>query len=251
MLKYLIIILLLFIFYMLTSFESFTNDYNVNYYVIHMKDNINKKENILKNQTKLGHEIKIFDAIVGKNVDMNNLQIFDNNLVNNFNYTYIGEVGCYLSHFMLVKSLIDKPNGYTVIFEDDLKIISDNLQDDIQKALMLLNDNFDVLYLGNENNNHGKHYNDNIYYIDKDTNLWGLHAYIINNKNAKKIYNKLLNMNLEIDNKYKMLFDNHELNGFVLYPNLVTQQITLDSDIKPKFNYYKTKSYIYLSNLFV
>jgi glycosyl transferase family 25 len=249
MLKYFIIMLLIIILYTYINIDSFTNTFNIDYYVIHMKNNISKKENIMINQTKLNHQINIFDAIVGKNVDLNYLQIFDSNLVNNFKYTYIGEVGCYLSHMMLVKSLINKKDGYTVIFEDDFKIISDNLQDDIQNALTLLNDNFDILYLGNLNNNHGKQYKDNIYYIDKVTPLWGLHAYVINNKNAQKIFNKLLNMNLEIDNKYKILFDNNELNGFVLYPNLVTQQITLDSDIKPKFDYYVSKSYIYMSNL--
>jgi glycosyl transferase family 25 len=231
MLKFFIIILLLLILYMLNCFDSFTNTFNIDYYVIHMKDNIIKKENIMINQTKLNHQINIFDAIIGKDIDLNNLQIFDNKLVKNYNYTYPGEIGCYLSHLMLIKSLIGKTNGYTVIFEDDFKIINDNLQDNIQNALTLLNDNFDMLYLGNLNNNHNEQYKDNIYYIDNKKPLWGTHAYVINNKSAGKIYNKLLNMNLEIDNKYKMLFDNHELNGFVIYPNLVVQN-NIKSDIR-------------------
>jgi GR25 family glycosyltransferase involved in LPS biosynthesis len=54
--------------------------------------------------------------------------------------------------------------------------------------------------------------------------LWGTHAYLINNKNAKKIYNKLLNMDLAIDNKFKKLIDDKELNGLTIYPILVDQE---------------------------
>ena len=224
---FILILIIVLIFIIIDNFcmENFTetkiND--IDYYVIHMEKNKERIPNINENQNKLNQEIKIFDAVVGKNVDLNNLAIYDINLKNNFNYTYIGEIGCYLSHLMLIK-LINKNTGYTVIFEDDFKILSDDLHSDIIHNLDIIDNNFDILVLGNLNNNHSSLYKENIYTIDYFEFLWGTHAYVINNKNAKKIYNALLNMDAAIDNKYKKLFDDKILNSYVLYPILVDQK---------------------------
>ena len=150
----------------------------------------------------------------------------------NFNYRYKGEIGCYLSHLMLIKSLLNINTGYTVIFEDDFKIIDNNLDLKINDILSSIDIDFDILYLGNLNNNHSNLYKNNIYYINLQQPLWGTHAYLINNKNIKKIYNSLLNMDKAIDNKIKENFDNKILNGLVIYPNLVNQNEIFNSTIR-------------------
>ena len=214
--------------------EKFIGEENINYYVIHMKDSNNKYDNIIKNEEKLKNPINIYDAIIGKNIDINNLSTIDPNINFNFNYNYIGEVGCYLSHMLLIKSFINSNSKYSVIFEDDLKILDENLDDKINKIISDLDDNFDMIYLGNLNNNHYEKIKDNIYTINKADFLWGTHAYIINNKNAKKIYDSLLNIDVAIDNKFKNNINNDTLKAYVIYPILVDQNTAeLKSDIRP------------------
>jgi hypothetical protein len=73
------------------------------------------------------------------------------------------------------------------------------------------------------NNNHADNLVDEVYYVYKNTPLWGTQAYLINNKNAGKIRDKLLYLDQAIDNKYKALFDNGELTGFTIFPITVDQ----------------------------
>jgi glycosyl transferase family 25 len=214
--------------------EKFKNNENINYYVIHMKNSNNKYNNIIKNEKKLKIPINIYDAVIGKNIDLNNLSSIDPNINFNFNYNYIGELGCYLSHMLLIKSLINSSSKYSVIFEDDLNILDNNLNDKINEIINKLNDNFDIIYLGNLNNNHYERIIDNIYTINKLDFLWGTHAYIINNKNATKIYESLLNIDCAIDNKFKNNINNDTFKAYVIYPILVDQNTDeLKSDIRP------------------
>ena len=198
----------------------------IDYQVIHMRTKEERYKNILMNQEKLNKHINIFDAIVV--TDINNLQRFDSQLKNNFNHFFINELGCYLSHFMLVKQ-ITSDTGYTVVFEDDFSIV-DDLDNKLRNIIDIVDD-FDMLCLGNLCNNHGVHYKENIYLPDLHDSLYGTHGYLINNKSARKIYNNLLSIELAIDNQYKMLFDNKQLNVFVIYPNLV-EQLPFESTIR-------------------
>jgi len=221
------IIILLFLFLFLLffiSYENFNLENNISYCVIHMRKNNKRYENIINNQNKLNRNIDIFDAVIGKDVNLDDFSKYDSNIKNNFNYTYIGEIGCYLSHLMILKKLIkNKNNGYTVVFEDDFIILDNNLHEKINNILNTITDDFDLIYLGNLNTNYKEKYKNNIYYIDANNYLWGTHAYIINNNNAEKIYNLILNMNKAIDNKYKELIDKKLLNAFTIYPILVDQ----------------------------
>ena len=166
----LILILILFIIYININnlyVDSFIDVKlnNISYNVIHMKNsNQNKYNNILNIEKQINQKINIFDAIVGKNVNLKNLNIFDENIKFNFKYTFPGEVGCYLSHLLLIKKAsLNTVNDYTVIFEDDFKINNDNLNEEINKIINKTNGDFDMIYLGNLNNNHKKQIIDNSY----------------------------------------------------------------------------------------
>ena len=213
---------------------------NISYNVIHMKNsNQNKYNNILNIEKQINQKINIFDAIVGKNVNLKNLNIFDEDIKFNFKYTFLGEVGCYLSHLLLIKQAsADIINDYTVIFEDDFKINDDDLNKEINKIINKTNGDFDMIYLGNLNNNHKIQIIDNIYTIDSLTPLWGTHALLINNKNANKILSNITNINQAIDNKYKSIIDDNSIKAYVIYPILVEQNTDdFKSEIRP--NAYK------------
>lgn len=221
------------------KYEDF-NEYkdfneNIDYFVIHIKNSNNKYKNIKKNEILLKKKINLYDAIIGKNINLNNLSLIDKNITFNFNYNYSGEIGCYLSHLLLIKSLIKSNKKYTVIFEDDFTILDTQLDDKINKIINKLNSNFDIIYLGNLTNHHYEKIIDNIYTINKIDFLWGTHAYIINNKSAKKIYDSLLNIDVSIDNKLKNNINNNIIKGYVIFPILVDQNINdFNSDIRPQ-----------------
>jgi GR25 family glycosyltransferase involved in LPS biosynthesis len=138
-----------------------------------------------------------------------------------------GEIGCYLSHHIIIKNIMKtSSDDYTVIFEDDV-VFKDTLHEDIEKIINNLNGlcvEWDIIYLGNITNNHKEKIIDNIYTIDENNVCTGTHALLINNKNAEKIYKNNCNIVHAIDFQYKINIDNKHLNGFVIYPQLCFQQ---------------------------
>ena len=159
----------------------------------------------------------------------------NHNLSKNANHAK-REAGCYLSHLNIYKKIKkDNKNGYTIIFEDDFLIKSSDLINDAKKAIDILNSkniNFDFLFLGNLKDNHGENIADNLYYLNKNINLYGTHGYIINNKNIDKIIDKLNIIKKPIDNSIEDLSYNMVFNTIVIYPGLVNQQEELKSTIR-------------------
>jgi GR25 family glycosyltransferase involved in LPS biosynthesis len=133
------------------------------------------------------------------------------------------QIGCYLSHLLLIKSLLNTQYQYTVIFEDDFYIVDDDFNNMLNNILDKIEVDFDLLFLGTTTNNHGLKYKDEIYHVDKNTYLYGTHAYVINNKNINKIYDYLLNFDLPIDVKYQELIKYDKLIGFTVHPHIVNQ----------------------------
>jgi GR25 family glycosyltransferase involved in LPS biosynthesis len=207
------------------NFESINNknpDSFIKYYVIHLKGNEPRFSNIKNMQKRLGKPISIFSAILGKSVNLSNIKRYDKNLNITTKFKFKNEIGCYLSHFLLIKQLLNTTHKYTVIFEDDFLIIDyyfdkylNNILTEIEEDS---NFDFDILYNGNYENNYGTHYRKNIYHANKNKILSGTHCYIINNKNILKIYKKLFNIDAAIDNKFSQLCKNNELNILTSFP---------------------------------
>lgn len=195
------------------------------YHVIHLQESRDRLENILKNEQKLGEKIEIFSAVKGSNVISNPWNI-EPQLVKNFNGNP-GELGCYLSHLTLIRSLIGK-EGYTVIFEDDFKILVPDLGEKIRKNIENISGNFDIIFLGSLDKVQGIRICGDIHHIPKNSNLWGTHAYIINNQKSSLIYKSLLNYTDAFDNKLKKLLDNNILNCYLTIPYYVSQSSKIE-----------------------
>ena len=228
------ILLLLFLY--MVNYENFkeVSDEDISYNVIHIKKNNDVRyKQILEMEKILGRKINFFDGVFGKDVDLNNLSIFDNNLTFNFIYRYIGEVGCYLSHFMLIKECINSSAEYSVIFEDDFVINDPNFHNNLKKTLQKITIDFDMLYLGNITENRGEHIIDNIYYPNRNQQILGTHGYLIKNKNALKILKALYDINMPIDHKFRVEFVKNNLNVLMLYPSIVVANNTIGSIIHP------------------
>lgn len=238
---------------------------SVKYYLIHCDqhtDRVNHINNIIK---RFGQPVEIFDGIYTATADMNKqldlLQSYDKNIGFNVNvnneydiYDYIilsskthfqfslpGQIGCYLSHHLIIKQVMDDKlnnkcvHDYTVIFEDDLQF---RYKFDLDAAITnVINDlnsvgkDFDIVYLGSINENHGDQITTNVYSLDKSTGCFGTHAMLINNANIEKIYQSNCNIIHNIDNQYFFNIVNNQLNGFTVYPSICFQSASLTSNI--------------------
>lgn len=237
----LLIIIIIFFAFLKPKFykELFEDSNNIDLYVITLGKE-ERLENIKNQQKKINNKIQIFDAVYGLKLDVNDLKnnniLSDENTLSKDYKRKMGEIGCYLSHLNIYKKIKeDNKNGYTIIFEDDFLIKSDDLINDAKKAIDILNSkniNFDFLFLGNLKDNHGENIADNLYYLDKNINLYGTHGYIINNKNIDKIIDKLNIIKKPIDNSIEDLSYNMVFNTIVIYPNLVIQEGEFKSTIR-------------------
>jgi GR25 family glycosyltransferase involved in LPS biosynthesis len=145
---------------------------NINMYVISLrhKDRI---DNIKSQEKKIGKSVSIFDAVKGD--QLNPEQLFNDGIISekykNANKQEKRVIGCYMSHYnVLQKIKKENEDGYTVIFEDDFYIDSPNFLMKVQTILEKVNNkniDFDLIYLGHNNNSVGDCIIDNIYNIDK------------------------------------------------------------------------------------
>lgn len=232
----LLVIILVIIFFLINNYENFselTESQYIDYNVIHMKSSCNKKSNINKQMKKLNKYIHIFDAIIGKNIT--NLGKYDKNIKLNYKFKTKAELGCYLSHLMLIKKAISSDKKYTVVFEDDFKIVTKDLNTKILDITKKLDNNFDIIFLGNLYEIKSEKIIDNIYKKSNIIPLVGTHALLINNKNAEKIYKNLLNIDKPIDIALDSLTNENKLTSYVIYPSLVIQDNKFDSSLRPSY----------------
>ena len=156
---------------------------------------------------------------------------------NNFEFYKSGQIGAYLSHYSIMQKiqLNSHKRGYSIIFEDDVSLNS-NFINDLNETLIDIDENkidFDIIYLGYLNNkpklveNEGKRVKtSNIYEVNKRRQLFGAHALLINNKKARLIATLNNTITGEVDIHYKNLINENKLKGFYLKPSIVNTVTT-------------------------
>lgn len=236
----LIIIIIIFTFFKPIIINELFENNNILYFYVITLGKKERLENIEKQQLKINNKIEIFNGVLGKQLNFDELKasniIVDDSKLSKKYEEKMSQIGCYLSHLNIYSKIKNEnKNGYTVIFEDDFLITTPNLINEINKSIDTLknkNIDFDFIFLGNLRNNHGLNIQDNLYYLDKNINLFGTHGYIINNKNIEKIINNLNKIYTTIDDSIQDLSYKDILNTFVIYPNLVEQEELFKSTIR-------------------
>lgn len=208
---------------------------NFNYYVIHCKDNNIRFNNIKNMEKKIFKEINIFFGINGTLVNPKSLIIYDTDIKIEKQFQYPGQLGCYLSHYLLIKSLINSEYDYTVIFEDDFNVEICDLDNKINTLLDTIDIDFDFLFLGTQTNCYGDKYKDDLYFINKTKKIVGFHGYIINNNKIKKILSLLKNINQEIDIQVFNHIKKNNLIGLFVNPKYISLNTKLISTIRPTY----------------
>lgn len=251
-------IFILFLWYITSTYEienfEVNKNQSVEYCVITMQKQ-DRLENIQKQSDKINQNvsdnekinIQKIDAVVGANLDLNKL-VNDKLLAPEFKdekKPRKAELGCYLSHMTIYNKIKNsKKTGYTVIFEDDFEIVSDDFLKTVKSSLnTLVNDSvdFDMLFLGNNHSNYSKDpipknkgelLKDNIYYFNRKQFLYGTEAILINNANIEKIIHTLQYMDMPIDQKIQFQTLSGNLNILILNPVLVDQKSDIQSMIR-------------------
>jgi GR25 family glycosyltransferase involved in LPS biosynthesis len=194
-----------------------------------MSSNKEREKNIKKQEKILGQSIQHFEAIVGKDY-MNKANELNQDIIDDWKHTE-GELGCYLSHLMLIKQIADQSKtGYSVIFEDDFKIEVSNLNEKIKDYIKNLEKDqrdFDTIFLGRCSQHKGEEYKDDlreIKYFNDGIVIMCAHGYIIKNSNARKIYESLLHLDDVVDHKFNTNIKNEILKSYLIDPPIVNQQ---------------------------
>jgi GR25 family glycosyltransferase involved in LPS biosynthesis len=169
------------------------NILNSQTFVIHLsKKNPNRYNFFYNNIKNAGYKnINIFEGVNGSNISEVSqvLELFGNPKINN--KMSGGQLGCLLSHLKLYKYIIDNKIDIANVFEDDVIFhpewnkLSQEYYNDTPK-------DFDILFIGNQIYNHTSQK------INKEP-CFCTHAYIITLDGAKKIYDMLLNYQLNIE----------------------------------------------------
>ena len=204
-------IVLAFCIFQILLYFSTQKEQLFDYHVIHLSHRTDRMNHIHEMEKRIGHPLKIFKAS-GPRV----LEGFKP-----------GEVGCYDSHMRIMDT--PRKTKYSVIFEDDF-IVQDNFHSRVNTILQDIGE-FDILYLGNLEENHGKHVKGDVFTVNVHQTLFGTHGYIVNNKNTRKITSKLQYKDA-IDNELGNLIKSGDVNGFVVWPSIVHQNNNLVSSIR-------------------
>jgi GR25 family glycosyltransferase involved in LPS biosynthesis len=225
--------------------ENFEVVENVDFYVITMRGedrmrNIEEQKEKLKENNFDTTKFYIIDAVVGKTLDLDQL-IKDGKLAENAGLngdsdlvkrkeTQQREVGCYLSHMKALEAIQRKGgDGYSIIFEDDFNLLDDFLKILDETLVKIKNIDFDLLFLGIIGYR-GENVLDNIYNIHNGES-WGAHGYLVNNRSAGKILDKIKYIDTVLD---KEIFDKGKANELIVYrlDPLIVGTVGLSSGIR-------------------
>ena len=100
-------------------------------------------------------------------------------------YRVAGKQGCFLSHVLIWKEMIDNNTPYMTIFEDD--VLFHHLWDTLAPTYFEKTpSDYDLLYLGSQIQGESK------FHIDQ-VPVYCTHAYIITLEGAKKLYDLIIN----------------------------------------------------------
>jgi GR25 family glycosyltransferase involved in LPS biosynthesis len=194
----------------------------------------------ISEQEKILPHIKInkFNAIKG--IELNQDELVINKILNkNFKYPSLkrsNEIGCYLSHLELLRSLKKSSAKYHIVFEDDFKFILDT-----DFLLMIKNainqtkfNSFDIIFLGwniSDNNSERIIWSKNLIKFNLNNLFYGNHAYMVNSNSLDKIINLISEIDMPIDTKYNVLYSSNKLDFYWINPIIIEPNYGLISTI--------------------
>ena len=167
-----------------------------------------------------------------------------------------GAMGCSASHRKIWKDVIDKDLDMAMILEDDVRFV-DGAMDELKKTLEDLPGDFDILYIGSSGANSFEANNFTDFILQPIATVLGrkgekvsdrlvaplipfdMHAYIISNNGAKKLFAKEQVTCLQ---DFEVAVTMADVKMYACEPNLARQATEVfDSNRNTKFPYLLTK----------
>ena len=165
----------------------------------------NVKFQIDKFNLQSKYDIKIFEAILGFNMNIQKLGRFT-----------AGMIGCYISHVQLWKNAIMNGDKIIAIAEDDVYINEDNINDLINHAP----ENWDFILAGYHEHIKIKPLNE---ILGTSTRFTGLHFYVVNIENLKAKIDLFDKMTEQIDLQMSNLTQQRKINTYLSNINCANQ----------------------------
>ena len=171
-------------------------------YIISMKKSKDRREYIEKT---FPFSFIYFDGIQGNTIFNSKY----NDILN------VGQRGCFESHILLWKKILNNQSFYSYVFEDDVEIIGD------------INISFpkdtDILFLGHIAETKGKHIFKNVY---ASVFPRGLHGYLISKNGIKKLlsfFDSFTEFTLPIDELLAIAIHKDSVKAYSIFPQVVKQ----------------------------
>ena len=207
-------------------------------FFINLDKDVNRKRRFVEHAKDVPYLAR-FSGINPSEINVNNIikQHFTKPVIkNNLSKLSKGELGCTVSHCMLIEYIYNHPNNwdYAIICEDDALLTHYKKKVEILfNIINKIDKDFGIIQIKPVNSNIvKKNIANDLDFVDWKSNHWGTGCYIISRKGTKDIYN-LWTIPFSNENMY-MVSDN------IIYSNTYT--LTL---CKPLFNIYITTSTIH------
>jgi GR25 family glycosyltransferase involved in LPS biosynthesis len=116
-----------------------------------------------------------------------------------------GIISCSYKHYTCIKNIFESELAYGVIMEDNI-LIKQNVPETIDKYLLEVGNDWDIIFDGNICNFHSENIvSGKLVYEAEYTR--GLNFYIISSRGAKKLIDLLIPFSLNLDNFINLLID--------------------------------------------
>lgn len=208
-------------------------------YVINLERSIKRRTLITDQLKKFGLKYKIITAVDGKKITIvDNSFKFVNKNFKLFQYNnrdlYLGEIGCYLSHYMIYQDFITRSEKHCVVFEDDNDITDENIFKSQLYNIPTIDENFIIVLSGctcipfyaYKNKINSVYYETHLHKFNK-TN-----AYIVNKNYAKQLYDFMENIICPADD----LIGNPNIERIVICP---FKQVCIENGLVSDVNHNK------------
>jgi GR25 family glycosyltransferase involved in LPS biosynthesis len=204
------------------KYDTYLDGIDIIYYINleRSKDRKRHMEKFFKDSVFHNKKIVRFNAIDYKKVDVYK-KIKTNSIANIFRVTK-PEYACLLSHLEVIRKFSKTNYKHALIFEDDLELIDKKLWNEpIKNIIENAPKDYDIIKLYRKCDENLQYKNMYTLWDVKKDNLkiidWGMLAYVISNKAAKKLMDKIY-----VNGKY-VLNDNFiHLSDYLIYKELKT-----------------------------
>ena len=204
---------------------SILNEYFDKIYYINLERRKDRNEECIEELKKYNIIAERFEAVDG------------NTLVDNNWRHSMGNLGCVNSHLNLI--IKAKENNYknVLILEDDV-VFNIDMEENFKKYYKQLPDNWDILYLSGNHNQHDGYTLEMVSENIGRCNLtYTTHSFVVRESIYDTIIDKLSNPNNPVDVEYAMI--QRICNSYTFYPGITTQRVGYSDIMCEEIDYIK------------